>query len=207
MKKIKIILSILALSLIFVACSDKKQKETQQETVNETVKESVKETMTETQKETENNAVKSEDNIVVEDKESGSDNPKSKEIKVKESEAQELNSDLTTEMQNFLKDYSVTLIESDDLNYNQFPKVHLQAIAKYETKDSIGYIVRYGENKIGNAVYYKESTTGVFVVFNGENILGDNNLIKNDSPEEYKEAAKKIIASQVSGESDIKYAY
>ncbi|WP_103981283.1 hypothetical protein [Helcococcus massiliensis] len=207
MKKIKIILSILALSLIFVACSDKKQKETQQETVNETVKESVKETMTETQKETENNAVKSEDNIVVEDKESGSDNPKSKEINVKQSEAKELNSDLTAEMQNFLKDYSVTLIESDDLNYNQFPKENLQAIAKYETKDSIGYVVRYGENKIGNAVYYKESTTGVFVVFNGENILGDNNLIKNDSPEEYKEAAKKIIASQVSGEADIKYAY
>ena len=207
MKKTKIILSILTLSLIFVACSNKEQKETQQETIKETIKESVKETMTETQIETVNNTVKSDDNIVVEDKESGSNNPKSKEIKVKESEAQELNSNLTTEMQNFLKDYSVTLIESDDLNYNQFPKEHLQAIAKYETKDSIGYIVRYGENKIGNAVYYKESTTGVFVVFNGENILGDNNLIKNDSPEEYKEAAKKIIASKVSGEADIKYAY
>ena len=204
MKKIKIILSILSLSLIFVACSDKKQKETQQETVNESVKESVKETMTETNVESKN---ETRNNIVVKDDQSGADNPKSKEIKVKESEAQELNSDLTTEMQNFLKDYSVTLIESDDLNYNQFPKEHLQAIAKYETKDSIGYIVRYGENKIGNAVYYKESTTGVFVVFNGENLLGDNNLIKNDSPEEYKEAAKKIIASEVSGEADIKYAY
>ena len=186
----KILALLLAFTIFLVGCASTQKPS--------------EETMTETKAESKN---ETRNNIVVKDDQSGADNPKSKEIKVKESEAQELNSDLTTEMQNFLKDYSVTLIESDDLNYNQFPKEHLQAIAKYETKDSIGYIVRYGENKIGNAVYYKESTTGVFVVFNGENLLGDNNLIKNDSPEEYKEAAKKIIASEVSGEADIKYAY
>lgn len=66
--------------------------------------------------------------------------------------------------------------------------------------NSIGWVVRYGGNKVGIANYYKQANTNVFVLFNGDNIL-EEALITNDSPEEYKVSAERLIASEVSGQS------
>lgn len=227
MKKFKLLFSILMISTLLVGCSLIERitgpVETDIETINETIIETIEETEAETIQETEEETVveteteietvaetvaetQAEEVISVQN-DSGNGPDSSVDLVVNNSNEDLLNNQMTNEMKSYLENYIVTLIEDDRHIMDDFPKENLQAIAKYENSDSIGYVVRYAQNKIGLAQYYKESTTGVFVLFNGESLLERSPLIANDSAEEYKNIAQEIIATQVVGEAQIEYAY
>lgn len=172
-------------------------KETTADTTEETVEDTNTETTTDTVAET-----------VVEVQESGNADSQTHQIKLNKSSQTEFNSDLTKRMQEEIASYAVTLVAAQETTLDKLPKEHLQAIARYENNDSFGYVVRYGENKAGLAQYYKDSTTGVLVLFDAKMTLElDEEPIKNDSPAEYKEVAEKLFQSQVSGEATIEYGY
>lgn len=229
MPKLKIIFSILILSLVLVACNNTKDtkeetqketqvesvKETKEETKNETVKETKEETVVETPKETETEKETKEETKnekIVELVEDGKSDDKSvgiiETIDTEKSDKDQFNNEMTAEMQNTLKKYSVTLVSIGGNTIDLFPKEDLQAIASYEDSESSGWVVRYGKNKIGLAQSYHKSTTGVFVMFDGRGILETKeDIIKNDTPEEFKQKAQEIIKKQIYGDAKVKYAY
>lgn len=233
MPKYKIIFSILILSLLLVACNDKKdtkeetnkesviesvdesKEETKPETVKETKEETEKETVKETETEEETNSESKEeskdDKIVKlrEDEKSDDENVGIIEtIDTEKSDQDHFDNEMTEEMQKALKKYAVTLVSVGGNTIDLFPKEDLQAIASYEDSESLGWVVRYGKNKIGLAQSYHQSTTGVFVMFDGRGILETKeDLIKNDTPEEFKQRAQEIIKKQISGDAKVKYAY
>lgn len=229
MKKYKIIFFALVLSFMLVACdtnTETKERETVVETSVElnTVGETSEETSTEnttleenkeTDSETKNESIDKSNNKtnstqiveIVEDQKD-SDNNVVEIVNIAKSSAPELNNNLTNELQEQLKNLSVTLITINGVTYDQFPEENLQAIAKYKDSESYGWIVRYGENKIGLAQIYNSSTTGVLVMFDGRSVLeSDVDVITNDSVQEFKSQAEKIIQKEISGDAEISYGY
>lgn len=229
MKKRYFIFSIFTLALFLTGCSifnsnsdepnnTENIEDTKTETTNETFSESINETLLENEKQDEvetdietveetkvENEKQEKEILEIENQER--DDETSETIDITKSDNSMFNNKLTSEMQERISNFSSTLIESDSVIKDLFPKENLQAIAKYENDESFGWVVRYGVNKIGLAQYYKESTTNVLVIQNGELLLEKNSLIKNDSPEEFKEIAQQIIVTQISGTADIEFAY
>lgn len=239
MKKFKILFSILILSLVFVACDNKKDtknetteetkidstkersvesdeetktestmetesdKETKQETTEETKSESVEESKQETTDETK------EEKIVEVLEDEKDDVPTVIEtVNVSESNEFEFNNKMTEEMRNTIKKHGLTLL-SNGKPVDQFPTEDLQAIASYTDSQSYGWVVRYGKNKIGLAQKYNEAANNVpFVMFDGRGIFETTeDIIQNDSPEEFKQKAQEIIKKQIPGDAKIEYAY
>lgn len=247
MKKFKILFSILILSLVFVACDNKKdtKNETTEETKIESTKErsvesdeetkdeSVEETKTESTVETESDKETKQETTeetksesVEESKQETTDETKEEKIvevledekddvptvietvNVSESNEFEFNNKMTEEMRTTIKKHGLTLL-SNGKPVDQFPTEDLQAIASYTDSQSYGWVVRYGKNKIGLAQKYNEAANHVpFVMFDGRGIFETTeDIIQNDSPEEFKQKAQEIIKKQIPGDAKIEYAY
>ena len=213
MKKTKILLLVLLMSLL-VACGNNKGKDTTKEETKkeeQTTKETQLETKVETKNETKAEEKKKSSNTVdvkVEDKENEKDADVIESVDTTKNKADKLQNEMTKNMLEKLNDYAVSLVTLGGNTVNKFPKENLQAIAKYEDSESFGWVIRYGVNKIGLGKYYKISKTKVLVLFDGRGILeSKEDVIKNDSPEEYKRVAEQILKKELKNDAKIDYAY
>ena len=207
MKKTKILLLLLLISLL-VACGNNKSKDTTKEETKkeeQTTKETQLETQLETKVETKNETTV---DVKVEDKENEKDADVIESVDTTKNKADKLQNEMTKNMLEKLNDYAVSLVTLGGNTVNKFPKENLQAIAKYEDSESFGWVIRYGVNKIGLGKYYKISKTKVLVLFDGRGILeSKDDVIKNDSPEEYKKVAEQILKKEIKNDAKIDYAY
>lgn len=220
MKKIKL-LSIIVASMMFMVACQPTNVESPNTSTGSTSTTSSAETNTDSKQdetsetnETNTNSSNTENKsnetstTTVEVKNVEKNNQTETTVDTTKSSSTQLNNDFTSKMLEDIKDYSITLVEGDNLTYDNFPKENLQAIAKYDTPSEFGWVVRYGVNKVAIARYYKESTTNVIVMFNSALSLENvKTLLVNDTPEELKDVAEKLIQKEISGEATIEYAY
>lgn len=184
MKKTQMSFLFLILALFLVACTPNNNTK-KVETKNETKTESTSETKKEN---------KNDSKVVdIKDKDRKNDNKVTDSIDTSKSANDAFKNKITEDLQKVLKDFDVTLIAGQDVTSDMFPKENFQAIAKFENNNSFGYIVRYGVNRIGLLQYHKESTTGIMNLTDSKLLLKLNeNPIKNDTVEEFKEISIKI---------------
>lgn len=96
---------------------------------------------------------------------------------------------LNAEMLSKISKYHVSLVENGPKN-DDFPKSNLQAVEYYEDEYRFGYVVRYGQGKIGLLERYHESTTESMTLFGMPE--GSENL-KSDTAQAYKDTGKILI--------------
>lgn len=233
MKKIKLMISLLALSMVFAACdqttstketvkeetkletvNEKEIKDTEEENSKEETKSEANETTAEpvsaaeSQAETKDEETKEKQIIEIKEDNTG-ENKTVATIDVTPSDKAEFNTAMTKELQSAVAAKSASLVYGYDVTYDLYPADKLQAIAKFKDNISSGYVVRYGVNKIGLAVRYNEAPENIgYTIHDGALQMNQTEeVIKSDLPEEYKALVQNLVSALGQGEAKIDFAY
>lgn len=99
------------------------------------------------------------------------------------------NDELTKEMLDRLSGFKVSLVEPDK-EPTQINKDRLIVIRNADGSEYNGWVVRYGKNKIGLLVKYKETTGSSAILFGDKEV---SSKIKNDEFGEFLKFSEEVI--------------